>query len=124
MTYAAERAAIETRFRDAWSATPVAWPNVPFTPPATAWVRFRLLSGAASNETLANGVAYPGIIDIGVFVPEGVGTGQAATLADDAAAIFSNQRFSGVTCGAAYAIPVGESDGWHQVTVTVPYIRR
>ena len=124
MNFDAIRNAIENRFLTNWSATPVAWPNVPFPPPATAWVRLSLLDGQAGNETLANGVAYPGVIDIGVLVPESAGAGQARTLADQAAAIFNNQRFGGVACRAAYATVIGAADGWWRMTVTVPFTYR
>jgi hypothetical protein len=47
MRHAEARAEIETRFAAVWTATPVAFENVAFEPPAdgSAWVRLTVVNG-------------------------------------------------------------------------------
>lgn len=127
MGYATERQTIETRFNTQWaSASPIAWDNVSYTPTTgTSWVRFSILSGAAFQASLETTPKYrhTGIIDIGIFTPEDGGTQTARTLADTAAAVFRGWSSGGIVCRAPYITRIGQSDGWYQLNVTVPFYR-
>lgn len=125
MSFDDERAAIEGRFNTQWgSTTEIAWDNVPFTPPATAWVRLSILPGESFNAALgATAVRHPGVIVVQIFTPEDTGTAQARTLAQSAANVFNNARFSGIRCRAAGIFRVGTFDGWYQMNVNIPFER-
>jgi hypothetical protein len=125
MGYEAEQVAIESRFESQWAGrTPVAYPNVPFSKPnASPWVRLTVMSGSAFLAGIPRYFRHPGVIDIQVFVPEGVGSKDALLLADQAAAVFRVASFNGVVCRTPYVVPAGTNDGWYQVNVSVPFQR-
>jgi len=116
--------AIRGRMVANWTGDePIQYPNQPFTPPAGAtWLRLEMTEGEGANASLgAVHVRHRGVIWIGVYVPKNTGLAAAITLAETAAAIFENQRFSGVRCWAASIKDAGMFSGWRQFTVTVPY---
>jgi hypothetical protein len=132
--YATEAATILGRLKTEWDdTTPIAWPNVDFTPPATAWIRPTLLaSDAARREMGATGTRtfrHHGLLLVQVFTPEGSGDGSARTYAEQVCGIFRGVQAGGIT----YEGPTGEAptargdgrdgNGWYMWTVTVPYTR-
>ena len=129
MSYAGERNAIVGRFNSHWNArTPVAWPNWGFTvPDRGAWVRLAILNGDATQRSIGNPGAnvhrHVGVITVQVFVPIDSGTHTARDLADDAAAIFRNQRFDGIRCDVPSVREVGPDDIWFQVNMSCPFRR-
>lgn len=125
MSYAAERQAIEQRFAAAWTATPIAWDNVDFTPPAGAWVRLHIENGASFQASMGVPihVRCPGLIQIAVFVPVGTGLGLSASLADQAGAIFRFALFDSIVCRSHFKRGVPEQDGWSAAIVEVPFHR-
>lgn len=130
MSYADEAAAIRSRFNTEWAAaTPVAMPNVAFTPPNDAsWVRLTILTAGAEEAALSSGgtqrYRHDGTISVQVFVPANSGDGVARTLAEQACAIFRGETFSGVRCGAPFVTEAGnDGNGWYSLVVWVPYFR-
>ena len=129
MSYADERNAIAGRFDSLWAArTPVAWPNVGFdVPDKGAWVRLTIINGDATQRSIGNPGAnvhrHNGVITVQVFVPIDSGIHTARDLADDAAAIFRNQRFDGIRCDVPSAREVGPDDIWFQVNMSCPFRR-
>ena len=129
MSYAAERNAICGRFDAVWAGrTPVAWPNQSFTvPTATEWVRLTIVNAAVKRMTLGNPGAnvhrHNGVITVQVFAPIDSGTHTARDLADQAAAIFRNQRFDGIRCDTASVVEVGAEDVWYQVNMSCAFRR-
>jgi len=135
--FVAERAAIENRWLDNWvtgspsaARTPTQLEQQPFTPPASdPWVRLNVLRGEglqiSSGDPGNNTNRYAGVISIQIFAKAGLGAGTAEALADLAATVFRNQRFSGIFCRVPYisSTPPDEAEPWHQVNVTVPYWR-
>ena len=139
MSYQAELAAIETRFLDNWTATPVAMgSDGPVINPATKaivdqpddapWVRF-LVRGAREEQASLGGAGTTqfrnyGLIMMQIFTPFRNGHAAGRALADTAAAIFRTQQFGGITCRAASVIELGKiHGGWNQTNVDVPYFR-
>lgn len=127
MTFTAENIAIEQKFNTGWaSRTPIDWDNVQYNPvTGTAWTRFRILNGPGQQASLG---AVPlhrntGIIDIAIFVPLNTATDVARGHADFAAAIFRGWSSGGITCRSPYVTRGGESNGWYQINVTVPFFR-
>lgn len=109
--------------------TPIAWPNVNFTPPSGAWVRFNVLDGEGSWRSIgspgSNLAGYVGVVVIQVFVPLLSGESTARDYADAAAAIFQGQVISGIRFSPATAQILNTSlaDGWHQINVSIPFRR-
>lgn len=126
MSFEALTHSIESRFNTNWSSTPVAYENVPFTPPNTAWVRLTVIAGFGNTKgIMGTGVTVEdnGLISIQVFVPEGTGTNESKTLVDAAISIYEHTRFDGILAYTASPVSVGVSDGWHQTNITIPFRR-
>ena len=109
--------------------TPIAWPNVNFTPPSGPWVRFNVLDGEGAWRRIgspgSNIAGYVGVVVIQIFVPLLSGESTARDLADDAAAIFQGQVIGGIRFSPATAQILNTSlaDGWHQINVSIPFRR-
>ncbi len=87
------RALLEARLKtwaDAQSpAIPVAWQNVPFTPPAGRFLRAWVMPAETGSETLDGAHRrYTGVFQVSVYVPQGTGPGAAETLAEAIAALY------------------------------------
>lgn len=130
MSYASEAAAIRTRFNTEWaSATPIAWPNVTFTPPSgEPWVRLSILPAGADQTTMGNvGSAtfwYDGTVNVQVFTPANEGDGEARTLAEQVCAIFRSVEAGGIIYDTPYTTPIGnDGSGWFGINVWAPYRR-
>lgn len=122
----AAAAAVIARWASAWTQTPTAHGNVPFDPAAgTPWVRLSVIDGAGQQASVGAPQAvlerHAGVIVVQVFTPSGEGEGRARWLADQAAAVFRRQSFSGVSCRTPSFARLGESGGWFQVNVSIPY---
>lgn len=139
MTYQAELAAIETRFLDNWSATPVAMGSdgpvidptskaIVAQPDDSSWCRL-VVRGAREQQASLGGAGTKqfrnfGLVMIQIYTPMRSGHAAGRVLADTAAAIFRAQAFSGITCRAASVIELGKIDGgWNQTNVDIPYFR-
>jgi len=126
MSYSAERIAIETRFANAWgTTTPIAYENVPFTPPAETYVRLTILTGEERQASMGDAPLYrhAGVIDVGIFAPIGSAAKSVAILADTIAEIFRGMQFAGITCRAPSVRSLGVQEGRYQVNVSVPFQR-
>lgn len=135
MSFATHAASARGRFNTAWgSTTPVAWPNVAYTPtPGTAWVRFTILPATARQTGLAQGSSATGsrryreggLIVVQVFTPENQGDGANNTLCETVAAAFRGVtadgiRYSGPQGEAPRVVTVGnDGAGWYQQNVEV-----
>lgn len=128
-TYKDEFNALAGLFNTGWAnATPIAWPNIAYTPTQGApWVRFTLLPSEAAQASIGspgdNCFMYSGFIDIQVFTPLNSGDIKAAELVDKVVGIFHNAQLDGYSFGAGYAVTVAtsEDEGWHQKNVRVRY---
>lgn len=134
MTYQAEAAAIRTRFSTEWDdTTPIAWPNVNFTPPnpPSAWVRFTILPATASQSEIGANPLYrhTGFVVIQVFTPDNAGPGEAEQLAEQACGIFRGVTAGGIRYqGPRNEAPVvqtigNDGNGWYQVNARISYTR-
>lgn len=133
MSAAKENTAIRTLFNTGWAgATPVAYENEPFTPPAdAAYVALIVKPDDAFQHELGGPGTYfrhPGLIFVMVFSPPDKGNNAALVLADNVAAIFRRQTSTIVDGRILYRAPsikpIGlTDDGWFHVNVVIPYIR-
>ncbi len=124
MSFADERQTIENRFNIEWTATPIAYDNVPFNPPANSdWVRLNIQNGDSGYRSLESTVRHTGIINVQIFTPVNKATKTSRQYADIAADIFSDQRFGDVVTDVSSISIVGDDDAWLQTNVTTPYYR-
>ena len=108
-TYNDIRAAIEGRIATEMASAPsypVAYENVPFTPPNNLpWVQVKLTFGDNNYGTLqAPSVGFNrqnGLITIGIFTPVGVGAAANYTIAERIKDLFDRQTVSSIIFDAA-----------------------
>lgn len=133
MSAAKENTAIRTLFNTGWAgATPVAYENEAFTPPADApYVSLSIKPDDAFQHEMGSTQVtfrHPGLIFVMVFAPPDRGNNAALVLADNAAEIFRRQSSTIVDGRILYRAPsiqpIGLTDeGWFHVNVVIPYIR-
>lgn len=134
MSYETEAAAVRTRLNANWSATPIAWPNMAFTPPAgAAWIRPTILPADARQVTMGTPgtrtYRHAGLLIIQVFIPKGTGDDEALELADSLCTLFRGVAEGGVRYGSErgeaprVAVVGDDGKGWYQVNVHVPFMR-
>ncbi len=132
------RRALALHFETGWqdeaggARTPVAWPNVSFSPPAdAAWVRFTLLPAEARRHLITGqretGQRITGLVVIQVFTPAGAGDGEAMTLAGVAGDLWTERRIEALPGRDPLFtfVPeirvIGAAREWFQVNVTIPF---
>jgi len=124
MSFENERLAIENRFNENWTDTPVAWGNVDADVNNNEdWVRFNILNGDSGFRTIGGTKRHIGIINVQIFVPKDSGTSISRRYADTIANIFDNKSFNDVVCNVASMTTIGADDVWHQTNVNIPYWR-
>lgn len=133
MNNADARAAFELRVDNNFSAAPVAFAGLPFSPPASGgWVRMSLMPNSAKRITLGPGAVYreQGLLIFQIFVPAGEGSNAALVLADGLTSVFFEAQFehndSGlISCRVPTLDLVGTTqDGnWFQVNLVTEYQR-
>lgn len=108
-TYNDIRAAIEGRIATEMALAPsypVAYENVPFTPPNNLpWIQVKLTFGDNNYGTLQSpSVGFNrqnGLITIGIFTPVGVGAAANYTIAERIKDLFDRQTVSSIIFDAA-----------------------
>lgn len=126
MRHAEARAEIEARFAALWTATPVAYENVAFVPPADggAWVR---LTVAGDGAELASIGGPPrrfrchGHVALAIHIPAGGGSRTAHALADQAIDLFAGWPASALSFLAGTVEPALQSAESYAVVVIVPF---
>lgn len=126
--YEKTAAIIETRFKNAWTDTPIKFENVQFKQPATGtWVSITILRGDGEQASLGQTKLERqyGVVAFQVFVPENTGTRNAQRLMDKIALIFRNKTVlsDGVTVifRAPNAVTPGRRIGYHQLNMGFPF---
>lgn len=129
MTPDAAKDASEAYFGAQWAAGPntaIAWPNVPFTPPAAAqWVKLDWIFG--NGAELIKGAlgarrhSVTGILQIAVFAPKDTGDGALDVNAEAVRAIFNGLRLqTDIVFGAASGPVTRTEESWRSAVVSVP----
>ena len=126
MSYDAARKSIQSYFAANWSATPVAYDNVAFTPPDDSeWVRLSIRNNLSSQITIGSSnqtYRRRGIAFLQIFTPRDGGPELSATLTDTAVNIFEGQKTGPVVFESVNVNEVGNTDdGWFQVNVSASY---
>ncbi len=118
--------AIETALAAAWTATPIAWPNVPFTPPETGnWLKVDFLWGTGQIATKDGLGIIVGVLQLAVFGPKDIGDGDLDEDAEAARAIFNQVRMASpneaVMFGAVSGPVKQMEESWRSVIVSAPF---
>lgn len=130
MTPDAAMDVIEQFVETGWAAaTVIAWPNVPFTPPASAnWLKVDFVWGQGNVLTkgAANGInAVVGILQLALFGPKDGGDGALSALAETARGLVNRKRLASpnesVMFGAVSG-PVGRyEESWRSLVLSAPF---
>lgn len=103
----------------------VDYPNGPIFDPSgrDIWARFTNISGqAGTNEIGAGPVVHrTGVLIIQLFVPVGSGTLLISQAADQLTKHFEFQNDGRLSYFAVSAVPAGETNGWLQLNLQIPY---
>ncbi|MDT7451264.1 phage tail terminator-like protein [Citrobacter koseri] len=127
MTLTEIRNAVITRMtaQTAIAKSDVTYPNGPTFDPTgkSIWARFTNVSGqAGANEIGAGPVVHrTGVLIIQLFVPVGSGSLLISQTADQLTQLFEFQDDGRLSYFAVSAIPAGETDGWSQLNLQIPY---
>lgn len=129
--------AIMKRWLTEWDArTFTTFENAQFTPPPllepggelveVAWARVLIRAKESMQETLgppgSRRFQRKSEVFVQLFVPVDTGTAEANTLAQIARAVFEGVKInSDIHFGAGIIEPIGVTDRWYQVNVTVPF---
>ena len=141
MSYVSEYSELAGAFSEGWKTTvtapavatvltPIAWPNVAFTPPAdSSWVRFTILPSGSNLMTVgapgSNLTRYSGLVVVQIFTPLNIDDSLLLGYADKVLAIFRNYHTTTIRFGSIYSVKTSnsEEDGWNQINVMAPFIR-
>ncbi|EPG8764471.1 TPA: phage tail terminator-like protein [Raoultella ornithinolytica] len=103
----------------------VDYPNGPVFDPSgrNIWARFTNISGQAGATEIGAGpvVQRTGVLIIQLFVPVGAGTLLISQAADKLTELFEFQDDGRLSYFAVSAVPAGETDGWSQLNLQIPY---
>lgn len=117
---------------DTWATAQgitVAWPNVNFTPPATAnWAKVDFIwgTGAVWTKGVTNGLnAVTAVLQLAVFGPKDGGDGGLSALAETARAVFNRKRLASpndeVTFGAVSGPVTQFEESWRSLVLSAPF---
>jgi hypothetical protein len=125
MTAKADSIAIESRFATMFTVCSAKYANVKFTPTnRVAWADINVVIADSMNAEVGAGRHRNiGIISVNIYEPINTGTAAGKLKADQAAAVFRDQQFSGITCRSPKIIQVGEVDEWYVINMSVPFYR-
>lgn len=103
----------------------VDYPNGPVFDPSgrSIWARLTNISGQAGATEIGAGpvVHRTGVLIVQLFVPVGSGTLLISQAADQLTELFEFQDDGMLSYFAVSAVPAGETDGWSQLNLQIPY---
>lgn len=103
----------------------VDYPNGPVFDPGgrSIWARLTNISGQAGAIEIGAGpvVHRTGVLIIQLFVPVGSGTLLITQTADKLTELFEFQDYGRLSYFAVSTVPAGETDGWYQLNLQIPY---
>ena len=128
MSYEARVKEIVAYFASEWaSATPVAYPDVPFSvPDGKTWVRLNVSHydgyQASIGAPSANRMRRIGLVTVQVFCPQGKGGLDALKKADLAISSFQGANLDGIVFYDVHMKDIGnDGSGWYQVNVLATF---
>jgi hypothetical protein len=127
MSFAAERATIESHFATAWGTrTPVGFDGHAFTAVKNS-VRLTILDGEARQASIgapgANVARYAGVVAIQIYTEGGKGTATSRVYEDHVSDAFRNKTVGAINFGIPYVSGSLEEPPFLVRTVMVPFTR-
>jgi hypothetical protein len=117
--------AIKERFNTQWAGlTPVAWPNVEFTPPTGTWVRLSIIWGSGEMVTMDGINEIVGFVQVTVFTPTGTAASERNAKIDRAREIFNRVTIAGpprIAFGAASGPIEINDEQWYAAATKIPF---
>lgn len=105
-----------------YSAATIKLPNLPFSTPATKWLRCKMMSGGITElEASGNCELVDGTFGIDIFTPVGSGTKDALTTAKTLKDLFHGKTFGVTSVNLVRVIPIGTETNWHHVQVNIDF---
>jgi hypothetical protein len=123
MSYEAAVKAIVAHFNDEWNnLTPVAYPDVAFTPPDETWVRLNVDHADGYQASMGspgnNMFRREGLVNVQVFAKQGEAKLDALKKADAAISAFQGIELNGIHFYDVHMRDVGnDGAGWYQINV-------
>ncbi|WP_285131387.1 phage tail terminator-like protein [Leclercia adecarboxylata] len=127
MTLTEIRNAVITRMtaQTAIAKSDVRYPNDKTYDPTgkSIWARLTNIPGIAGANEIGNGpvVHRTGLLIIQIFVPAGSGSLLITQTADKLRELFEFQDDGRLSYFAVSAVDAGETDGWAQMNIQIPY---
>jgi hypothetical protein len=108
------------------SADKIAWDNVDFEiPENTSWIRFSVQTLIADFVSVGGAnvkVRSRGIVFVQVFVPRATSTLNIDVISDQISSVLEAVQLStGETFSAVTKNDIGQSEGWYQVNLSIPF---
>ena len=116
--------AIESRFDTFWKPADadVVYNANKYDPTDKSWIRLSMQTGEARRITIhTTFYRTRGIIFAQVFTSPSISPMTGKSLADKVADIYRAQQFDGVNCEAPTVKEIGNSNGWIQTNVLIPF---
>lgn len=123
MSYESAVAAITAHFAQEWNnATPVAYPDVPFNPPSSTWVRLNISHADGYQASIgspgSNKFRRTGLVTVQVFQKQGKAGVDAHKKADLAVAAFLGKKAGHIQFYDVQAREIGnDGAGYFQINV-------
>ena len=124
MSFAVVRRLFESRIKDNWTATSVAYENIPFEPTlGQNFISLHTLFSDGSQISLGDTALnrWLGMFQIDVFVPLNQGTQSGWTMVDTILTLFYHYEEFGLVCKTGYAQSLGQEGEWYRFVVTIPF---
>jgi len=127
MSFLTAKIELEQYFAANYSGTPVEYENAPLSDFSnlTEWVRFITTSASASQMSFGLvAYRYTGVIAAQIFIKPDIGSRRAYEISDLISNVFKSKVIGSYVFKVPEAIVVGESEGWYQVNLIIPFWRQ
>lgn len=122
MTPASARETIEEAIEAAWTDTPIAWPDYPFTPPTTGmWLKVDFLWGQGTIFTKDDYNQVIGVLQLSVVAPKGTSDGPLLVQTEEARTLVNREEILDISFGAASGPVLLYEESWRQAVVSIPF---
>jgi len=124
MSFDTIRQSLESYVNANWAGVPMAYDNVPFTPPSNgaAWVRMTIQeAGREIHEIGAVSADTVGLVSFQIFTPKDSGTAAARQIADQLATLLDIKNISGVKTQVLRLRKAGFREDYEQHNADVPF---
>lgn len=125
MSFALEKSHIEMFVSANLTGTNLVYENQTQKNTVSEWVRVNILNADSQQISLGDQpyFRYVGLLIFQIFIKPNVGSGRAVQIADQITTLFRGVKVNGITFRPPTTDSVGDSGGWYQLNVSVPFSR-